>query len=648
MADFAEIQAKYAAEAQKRLRPDGSAQYEVLEASKNERLRHLVDDVWADHAALDALPAPLAAGDSTKFLIAGAGIGGLVAAVRLIQAGFSVDQIRFVETAGGLGGTWYWNRYPGLHCDVESYTYLPLLEETGFVPSHKYSSGLEIRKYLELLAKKWNLDDKILYRTKLDKLEWDDAARAWKANITTGRGPKGADKTSFSVTVEYVWLTAGLLSRPHVPKLGGAGIEGFGGDIFHTSLWNYNVTGGSSEEADPVLSKLKDKRVGIIGTGATAIQVVPRLAEYAKELYVFQRTPSAVYGRGQRPTDPEEFRTKIAGHKGWHDERLQNMALNISNDAPPGIPDLVDDEWTHNPAYSALVADSAFADAGPERVPEIIAHYLARDAESSARLRARISDIVKDPETARKLTPWYPVWCKRPTFSDTYLQAFNRPNVHLVDTDGRGVAGATASGLVAGGAAEEEVPLDVLVLGTGYKAPTGDPSTRAGVAVLGRGGVSLAAKWAARGASTLHGYASHGFPNLFWLSPLQSGVSANHAYPLDLQSRQAAYVLATAFERAGVAPTAQAGGPVVEVDEAAEEAWSMRIVGGAARFATLSVCTPSYINDEGHFSSPNDPPEELLRSARSSPFSGGVMGYVDVLRKWREEGKLSGITVTAP
>ncbi|KAI1142852.1 FAD/NAD(P)-binding domain-containing protein [Hypoxylon sp. FL0543] len=642
MEDFARVQQKYTAEAQKRLRPEGTAQYQTLSESDSDQLRHLVDDIWADHAALDALPSPLTPGDCPKFLIVGAGLGGIVGAVRLIQAGFSADQIRIVETAGGVGGTWYWNRYPGLHCDVESYIYMPLLEETGFMPSYKYAAGVEIRKYLNDVVKKWHLDDKILFRTKVDKLEWDDSARLWKVDFTTGRGPRGEEKTSSTVNAEFVWLTAGLLSKPQVPKLSGVGIEGFKGDYFHTSLWNYNVTGGSSEEAFPELSKLKDKRVGIIGTGATAIQVVPVLAEYAKEVYVFQRTPSAVYSRGQKPTDPEEWK-KIAGQPGWQEARRANFLAHIHGIAPPGTPNLVDDEWSKQPAWSALVGSPEFSIVGPEKVPEIISTFLARDAENSARLRARVAKIVKDKETAEKLTPWYPAWCKRPGHSDTYLESFNKPNVHLIDTDGKGVDGVTAQGLVANG---QEIPLDILVLSTGYEspaAPGADPSVRAGVKMLGREGKTISDRWASTGPATLHGFATNGFPNLFFLSPLQAGTSANHANTLEVQCRQIAYILATAHKRAG---DHTKSGLTVEVGVPAQEAWSLRILQGAARFATMAICTPSYINNEGHLSDPNATQEEMVKRARMSPYSAGLPEFIKELERWREGDRLSGLEVT--
>ncbi|RYC59968.1 hypothetical protein CHU98_g6231, partial [Xylaria longipes] len=290
-AEFAQIQQKYAVEAQKRVKAEGLSQFQELSQSNSDRLRHLVDDVWADHAALDAQPSPINPGDCPKFLIAGAGIGGIVAAVRLIQQGFTADQIRLVETAGGVGGTWYWNRYPGLHCDIESYIYMPLLEETGFMPSHKYASGVEIRHHLQNVVKKYQLEDKILFRTQVKSYTWNDEARHWKVDLATSRGPKGQEHVPLSVNAEFVFMTAGLLAKPQIPKIGGVGVEGFKGGMFHTSLWNYDITGGSSEEVYPELSKLAGKRVGIIGTGATAIQAVPCLAKYAKELYVFQRTP---------------------------------------------------------------------------------------------------------------------------------------------------------------------------------------------------------------------------------------------------------------------------------------------------------------------------------------------------------------------
>ncbi|KAI0399643.1 hypothetical protein F4802DRAFT_540942 [Xylaria palmicola] len=646
--EFAQIQQKYAEEASKRVKADGLSQFQDLAQSDNDRLRHLVDDTWADHAALDAQPSPLNPGDCPKFLIAGAGIGGILAAMRLIQQGFTADQIRLVETAGGVGGTWYWNRYPGLHCDIEAYIYMPLLEEIGFIPSHKYASGIEIRHHLQAIAKKYRLEDKILFRTQVQKSEWDDEARHWKVDLSGSRGPKGQEEVSFSVNAEFVFMTAGLLTKPQIPKVGGVGLQGFKGAMFHTSLWNYDITGGSSEEAFPDLSKLADKRVGIIGTGATAIQAVPLLAKYAKELYVFQRTPSAVFSRGQRPTDPEEWATSIASQPGWSEKRNLNFAMAMSRSLPEGTPDLVDDEWSHQPAYRALTADPEFANIAPEQAAEVIGKFLAYDAPNAARVRQRVKDIVRDPAMAEKLTPWYPAWCKRPTFSDTYLQTFNNPNVHLVDTDGKGLESVTPEGLVANGT---EYPLDVLVLSTGYLSPAidgGDPSVRAGIRVIGRNGRTLSEKFSTQGVATLYGVASNGFPNLFWLGPSQSAVNPNHSYVLDTLARIAAHMVGQGHVRAGDGTKTQRG-VAVEVEAVAEQAWTVRILQGAARFATITVCTPSYITAE---MGPGNPAqgksqEELIRAASRSPFSAGMAVFVDLWTKWRDEGKLEGVAASA-
>ncbi|KAH8162717.1 hypothetical protein CIB48_g5538 [Xylaria polymorpha] len=643
-AEFAEIQQKYAVEAQKRVKAEGLSQFQALSQSNSDRLRHLVDDVWADHAALDAQPSPINAGDFPKFLIAGAGIGGIVAAVRLIQQGFTADQIRLVETAGGVGGTWYWNRYPGLHCDIESYIYMPLLEETGFMPSHKYASGVEIRHHLQNVVKKYQLEDKILFRAQVKSYTWNDEASHWKVDLSTSRGPKGQEQVPLSVNAEFVFMTAGLLATPQIPKIG---VEAFKGEMFHTSLWNYDVTGGSSEEVHPELSKLAGKRVGIIGTGATAIQAIPFLAKHAKELYVFQRTPSAVFTRGQKPTDPNEWATSIASKPGWFDERNRNFAQCMSQCLPEGETNAVNDEWSHQPAYRALTGDPEFAAVAPEQAGEVVGKFLALDAPNAARVRQRVKDIVKDPATAEKLTPWYPSWCKRPTFSDLYLETFNSAHVHLVDTDGKGLDRITADGVVANGT---EYPVDILVLSTGYLSPAidgGDPAIRAGIKVYGRNGRDLSEKFATEGIATLYGIASNGFPNIFWLGVAQSCINPCHSYVLDTLARVSAYTIAAAHARVGDGSTTQRR-VTVEVDAAAEQQWSMRILQGAARFAVLTVCTPSYISAE---MGPGNPAagksqEELIKGARRSPWSAGIAAFIDLWTAWRDEGKLEGVTAS--
>jgi cation diffusion facilitator CzcD-associated flavoprotein CzcO len=203
-------QHKYAQEAAKRVRPEGTKQYEDLHYSKNDRLRSLVDDPFADHDALDKLASPIRSGDRIKFFVLGAGIGGILIAVRLVKSGFLPSQIVIVEVAGGIGGTWYWNRYPGIHCDVESYVYMPLLEEMGYVPTQKYASGVEIRSYLTQILERFELLDRVLYRTQINGLEWDEGTQTWRAGLTTRRGPEGKDKETLWMNAEFAILASGV------------------------------------------------------------------------------------------------------------------------------------------------------------------------------------------------------------------------------------------------------------------------------------------------------------------------------------------------------------------------------------------------------------------------------------------------------
>lgn len=642
----------YAEEAQKRLRSDGLLQFQALADSSSARMRRLADNVWADQPQpAETATSAIEPGNRVKFMLVGAGIGGLVSAVRLILAGFPKESIRLVESAGGVGGTWYWNRYPGLYCNVESYVYMPLLEEMGYVPSQKYVSGIEIRQYLRKVVEKYELQDNICFRTKVDSLQWDEQGRAWKADLSTTQESSCAGDepvaNHWKAEAEFVILTAGYLTKPQVPKLGDAGMDGFKGDMFHTARWDYNVTGGSSEQVFPELDKLRDKRVGVLGTGATAVQVVPCLAKYAKELYVFQRTPSAVYSRGQKDTDAANWKDHVANAANWQSKRMENMDKIMSRSEEPGLVDLVNDEWTKLPAYAALVGDTEWAAATPDRIPDLTRHYMALDAEHSARLRARVADAVKDKTTADALTPWYPAWCKPATFSDTYLKTFNEPHVHLVDTAGRGIDKVTATGVVA---QDTEYRIDILVLATGYISPAisrGDPSVRAGVRVVGREGKTISEKWESGGGmATLHGVATSGFPNLFWLGVSQGPASVNTAHVIDAQARHIAYILQTAHKR-----SSGQSGVVVQVESEAEEAWSMRLLGGAARWAVLSACTPGYLNNEGFglrmarglVEAPSR--EEMMKMARTAPWAAGMPALLEELARWRDEGSLDGYHV---
>ena len=373
---------------------------------------------------------------------------------------------------------------------------------------------------------------------------------------------------------------------------------------------------------------------------------MPELAKYAEELYVFQRTPSAVYERGQRPTDEAEWRQKIAAKPGWQKERMENFALHVAQSPLllPNSEDLVNDGWSRMKGFCAIVGSDIFDTVKPTEVPQHITKLMALEAESSAKVRAQTAEVVKDKETAEKLTPWYPVWCKLPTFSDTYLQTFNQPNVHLVDTDGKGVDSVTNKGVVANG---KEYPVDVLILSTGYRSPAysgGDPAKRLGIEIIGRGGRTISRKWSAQGATTLHGYATGGVPNLFWISSVQGGSSPNAGHTIEVGSCHIAYIIAEGQKRTG---RRSVHGTVIDVASAAEEAWSTLIVAGAAHFAGMTVCTPGYLTNEGEATQMLGSEEEKMKKARASPYSKGMVPFVRVLEAWRDEGSLGGIEVSA-
>ncbi|KAJ6585340.1 flavin-binding monooxygenase-like family protein [Mycena capillaripes] len=604
----ANVRQRYIEERDKRLRPEGVAQF--------------IRDPWVDHAAFNARTPPVGDGDEVKFLVLGAGYAGLLFAVHLIEAGFNVADIRLVDVAGGFGGTWYWNRYPGLMCDVESYIYMPLLEETGYMPKHKYAYGPELRAHAERIAEKWGLADKALFRTQCHDTEWDDAAKRWTVQFTENRGP-AEPKREIQLKAQYLFVASGLLNAPQIPRV--PGFDQFEGQHFHTSRWDYEIMGGS--DTDWTLEKLKVKRVGIIGTGATAVQAIPQLAKWAKHLYVFQRTPSSVDVRGQRPTDPDEWANKIAATKGWQRARSENFNSHVS-DAPIGE-NLVDDGWSRMRTYSALVGGPPGI-VLPDKIPE-------HDTGPN--------EIVKDLETADKLKHWYSGWCKRPTFHDDYLPAFNQPNVTLVDTYGKGVDALTEEAVVANELSKTRCPVDILILSTGFSLlvenDSGSPMQRAGIRALGRDALNMDDKWMREGTTTLHGVATHGFPNLFFPGPLQTGVAANFTYTISVLASHIAMTLADAERRVD-----QSNRLTVEVIKAGEDSWGGEILMRAGWFAGVSGCTPSYLNAEGARNKIVGM-EEQIKAARGAPWGEGILSFTELLRVWRAEGELKGLQIEA-
>ncbi|WYZ42444.1 hypothetical protein EsH8_VI_000143 [Colletotrichum jinshuiense] len=628
--DFMAMNKKYTEEKEKRQRSDGNDQYVELES--DERFSKLAEDPWVDHEKLNAQPPNLKDGDEVKFIILGGGYGGLLFAIRFVQAGFKPEDIRLVDTAGGFGGTWYWNRYPGLMCDVEGYSYMPLLEEIGYMPKHRYSYGPELRAHANRMADHWNLTDKGVFRSQIKSYEWDDDAKRWIVVIEQGRGPNEAPIT-MTVRSQFVVLANGVLNHPKVAR----NLDAFEGDMFHTARWNYGVTGGSGDNTEnPELTGLQGKRVGIIGTGATGIQIVPQLAKWAKEVYVFQRTPSAVDERGQRPTDPEEWK-KISNKTGWQRRRIENFNTFVAGGE--AAENLIGDGWTGLKAYKTLIGGPHEKPLSLEDVPGHIGNLLALDTPRSERIRHRVEEIVKDKTTAEALKAWYPGWCKRPTFHDDYLPAFNLPHVHLVDTDGKGVDHATKNSLVVG---DTDYPLDVIVLSTGYRPPGADmsePSGASNMTIKGRNGLLISEHWFSKGPSTLHGVLTNGFPNLFLTGPLQVGATSNFSYVQDILAQHSAHIVAEAMKRSGK----NTDKVVIESTVEGENAYAGLIMQRAAWFAGVSICTPSYLNNEGHKSSP----EEQMKMAKGAPFPLGMNAYTKFLEDWRAEGSLQGLKITA-
>jgi len=585
------LRARYRAERDKRLRADGIAQYRAIEGG----LAHFLDDPYVEPGFERA---PLA--DEVDVAVIGAGFAGLCTAARLREAG--VDRVRLIESAGDVGGTWYWNRYPGVQCDIESYIYLPLLEELGAMPSLKYAYGSEIRAHAQAIAKHFDLYRDACFQTKVSELRFDEAAARWV--VSTNRGDR--------MRARYVCVANGPLSLPKLPGI--PGLERFRGHCFHTSRWDYAYTGG---DATGGLTKLADKRVGIIGTGATAIQCIPHLGEWAERLFVFQRTPSSVDERKNSPTDPSWVASL---RPGWQQERIDNFSTLVSGGFAER--DLVSDGWTdiiRN--LSGMAARSGGLGGTPE---EIAAQVELADFEKMESIRARVDAIVRDPATAEALKPYYRQFCKRPCFHDDYLATFNRENVELVDTDGRGVARISERGVVVG---EREFELDCLIFATGFEVGT-DYSHRAGCEIVGREGLRLTDKWK-ESVSTFHGMLTRGFPNCFLLGGMQSGVTPNFTELYNEQSRHIAYVVAHAL---------RSGARTIEPSQAAEDDW-VRVIRESAYANTgfAEGCTPGYYNNEGR---PGEGPGWFGGS-----YGKGALAFFALLRTWREEGTLAGLEI---
>ena len=574
-----QLQARYAAERDKRLRADTVAQYREL------------SEVYADVDRDPYTPRferePVV--QEIDVAIIGAGIGGLTAAARLAEQG--VTDIRIIDKAGDFGGTWYWNRYPGAACDTESYIYLPLLEETGYIPSEKYTKAPEIFAHCQRIGRHFGLYDKALFQTEVADLSWQDGASRWR--VTSDRGDV--------LSARFVIVAGGILHKAKLPGI--PGIETFKGHSFHSSRWDYAYTGGSPTTP---MDKLKDKRVALIGTGATSVQILPRLAEAAGEVVLFQRTPSGVGVRANRATDPEWANSL---QPGWQQERVENFTAIVSG--KPVEQDLIADGWTEifqrNPGAMSLMNEE----------------QQKLDAQGVAVIHRRIEEIVEDSATAEALKPWYPQMCKRPCFHDEYLPSFNRDNVTLVDTAGQGVDRITEHGLVVG---DVEYPVDCIIYASGFENG-GSHLRLLGFEIHGREGVSLTHAWA-EGPATLHGMTARGFPNLLRFSMTQAGIAINFSHLLGEWANHAAWLISRCL-REGVAE--------IEPTAEGQDAWFQTIMANMSSLAMFyATCTPSYMNGEGTR-------EANPAVLRSMPFFGGTLEYIDILRDWRAAADFAGL-----
>ncbi len=589
----ADLRDRYRIEREKRLRPDGSEQY--LDPIGN--FAHFLDDPWAPRVEREPIH------DEVTVAIIGAGFAGLLTGARLAEAG--ITDIRLIDSAGGVGGVWYWNRYPGAMCDTAAMIYLPLLEETGHRPSAKYVPGSEILAHAQRIADQYDLCDNAVFSTEVTEVRWDEGTSRWI--ISTDRGDE--------MMARFVAMGTGPLNRPKLPGI--PGIETYEGHSFHTSRWDWAYTGGDPSGAP--MTNLAGKRVGVIGTGATGVQVIPKLAADAGELFVFQRTPSSIDIRDNHAIDPDEFALL---EPGWQQDWLLNFATLQTGGFTDE--DLVMDGWTDiaQRIRDRIVEKMSALGEGEGFGPELIlAAYEDSDDEKMNEIRARVDAVVADPATGAGLKPWYRQLCKRPCFHDEYLQAYNNPNVTLVDTDGAGVERIDETGVWAAGRHHE---LDCLVFASGFEV---NISPRARYETIGRGGMGLDEYWS-EGMRSLHGTHVHGFPNLFVLGLSQgANLISNVTHNYVEASRRIAAVVSRALEF---------DKGVVEATRNAEDEWVQQLDVLGSGFIGNADCTPGYYNNEGR----EPGTRERLNGAR---YPEGPVAFFNLMYRWRTSGEFEGL-----
>ena len=552
---YEDIKHKFAEERDLRLdyRPEGTQQYTSDLSGSFARYE-------TDPYGGEIVPrAPIT--DTVECLFIGGGFSALLTSARLREYG--VESIRIVERGADVGGTWYWNRYPGVACDVISYDYLPLLDEMDYVPKNHYARGPEILAHCQAIARRYNLYELAIFQTTVTSTIWNAEEEMWQ--LTTDRGDH--------MKARFVICANGTLSKPKLSKI--QGMESFEGHAFHTSRWDYDYTGED-------LSGLEDKVVGIIGTGATAVQAIPGLGAAAKELYVFQRTPSSIDIRDDWPTDPNW------AHKlkpGWQAKRRERAMRG---------PRLTEEQRAERAAMSR---------------EEKIRRQENANIDYMMRIHTRIDEVVKDKATAEALKPWYMFMCKRPCFHNDYLPTFNRPNVHLVDTHGKGITEITAKGPVFEGTQYE---LDVLIYATGFEVQKTGIYNR----ITGENGLDLNDKYHS-GIRTLLGIHSQGYPNLFIMGGYQASFQFNLTDMLQSQGDHIAACIDYARRQDYQS---------IDVTPEAEEWWVQEVIHHRGKTSRNQDCTPGYYNFEGEFQRRQD-----------GNYNGGFPKYVTHLKEVRAE-----------
>jgi cyclohexanone monooxygenase len=588
------LRERYRLERDKRVRIDGVDQYREA----RDELARFVDNDPYSTAAPERDPID----EDVEVAIVGGGFSGLLAAARLSEQG--VTAFRMIDAGADFGGTWYWNRYPGAQCDTDAYCYLPLLEELGYMPKEKYAYADEIFEHSKRIGLHYGLYERTHFSTRVTSMEWDNAIARW--HLRTDRGD--------DVRARFIVSALGPMSRPKLPGI--PGLETFAGHSFHTGRWDYGYTGGDSNGA---MTGLAGKKVAVIGTGASAIQCVPRLACDAEHVFVFQRTPSSVDWRRNRPTDAAWWSSL---EPGWQRERRENFDA-ISMGRRVDV-DLVDDGWTD--IFRAI--SSPKGENRPRTREDRDRIVELTDFMKMEEIRRRVDGTVTDLTTAELLKPYYRVMCKRPTFNDEYLECFNRDNVTLVDvSESKGVERITERGVVANG---HEYAVDLIVYASGFET-TPDLRRRTGIDVIGRNDVHYD-DHRASGLKTLHGFCTRGFPNLFSIGISQNAFSVNMTSMFDDQARHIAYIVAEAMAR---------GALTVEATEAGQDAWAAEVTppstGGDGSGGFLKSCTPGYYNNEG-------------RPTGGNSFLGayprGIGAFNQLLEDWRAAGDLDGLELT--